>query len=119
MKNKFAIFNVALMLVVLFTTSYQSLHIVNHAKTDFATPKYFSGLHQYDLNHENHFHVNADEDDCEICTFNFSFFVAPQVFFFPLPQPPLTIPYQYHVQVTPQFFAGSLFSHRGPPLKLV
>jgi hypothetical protein len=103
------------MLLVISATSYQSLHVFTHPHQNTTAPKFFAGLHQYEINHDNHFHANETSDDCEICTFNFHFFVAPQAFFFPATQSLLTIPYQYNAQATPISFSGSLFSHRGPP----
>ena len=120
MKKKFALVNLILMLVVLFTSSFQSIHIVQHAHHHDATPKHFSGFHQYEQLEENHVHSDSKTDsDCEVCTFTFDFFVAPTTFFFPVLPSQATIPYQYPFQVDPQSFVGSLFSHRGPPALFV
>jgi hypothetical protein len=120
MKKKFALVNLILMLVVLFTSSYQSFHIVQHNHHQENAPKFFSGFHQYEQNNDFHLHLASEADaDCEVCTFTFDFFVAPPTFFFPVLPSQATIPYQYPFQVDPQSFVGSLFSHRGPPALFV
>ena len=117
MNKKFAFANLILMLVVLLTSSYQSIHIVQHAHDHAAHPKYFSGFHQYEENVEIQLHTNSETDsDCEVCTFTFDYFVAPPVFFFPALPALTTIPYQYPFQKDPLSFVGSLYSHRGPPV---
>jgi hypothetical protein len=114
MKRKFAIFNLALMAVVLLTTAYQSFHAFSH--------QHFAAGH----NHEHHEvkkqakqfsaadHEHEDED-CSICDFHFDYFVAPQQFCLRLDFPFKEIPYTFSSIEGTANFAGSLFAHRGPP----
>ena len=115
MKRKFAIFNLALMAVVLLTSAFQSFHSFSHqhyAEGHYHNhnelkkeAKHFSGL-----DHEQH-----EEDDCSVCDFHFDFFVAPQQFCLRLDFPFNPIQYTFSsIEGTPSF-AGSLFAHRGPP----
>lgn len=112
MKRKFAIFNLALMAVVLLATAYQSFHAFSH--------KHFSeSTHHHSLKKEakqfgmaGHEH---EDDDCSVCDFHFDYFVAPQEFCLRLDFPFEPIPYRFSSIEGTTAFAGSLFSHRGPP----
>lgn len=114
MKRKFAIFNLALMAVVLLTTAYQSFHAFSH--------KHFAEAHTHQ--HEvtksaKHFSaVNTDhqqDEDCSVCDFHFDFFVAPQQFCLRLDFPFKQIPYTFNSIEGSASFAGSLFALRAPP----
>ncbi|WP_417352438.1 hypothetical protein [Flavobacterium alkalisoli] len=119
MKRKFAIFNLALMAVVLLTTAFQSFHAFSHEHyaaghyhkhTEVSkTVKQFSGTH----NTQQH-----DDDDCYVCSFHFDFFVAPQQFCLRLYFPYKQIHYTFSSIEGSPSFAGSLFAHRGPPLSV-
>ncbi|QYJ68759.1 hypothetical protein [Flavobacterium litorale] len=113
MKRKFAIFNLTLMAVVLFTTAFQSFHAFNHHSVA-------SHSHHHDEEHEakqfgasdvNHEH----EDDCSVCDFDFDYFVAPQQFCLRFNFPFTPIPYRYSSTHNVQAFSGSLFALRAPP----
>ncbi|AWH84194.1 hypothetical protein HYN59_03280 [Flavobacterium album] len=110
MKRKFAIFNLALMAVVLLTTAYQSFHAFSH--------KHFAETHRHSFKKETKQFSAADhehEDDCSVCDFHFDYFVAPQEFCLRLDFPFKPIPYSFSSIEGNTAFAGSLFSHRGPP----
>lgn len=111
MKRKFAIFNLALMAVVLLTTAYQSFHAFSHSHKghDHA---------QHETKKEGkHFgaHQEHDEEHCSVLDFHFDYFVAPQEFFLRFDFPFKEIPYTFSSIEGTANFAGSLFAHRGPP----
>jgi len=114
MKRKFAIFNLALMALVQLTIAYQSFHAFSHTHEPFEhhedvtlnkSSKQFSA--------ETHEH----EEDCSVCDFHFDYFIQPQQFCLRLDFPFIQIPYRFSsVENNVAAFAGSLFSHRGPPV---
>jgi hypothetical protein len=112
MKRKFAIFNLALMAVVLLTTAYQSFHAFSH--------KHFEQLaHHTEIKKEGKQLLAAnehDDDDCSVCHFHFDFFVAPTPFCLKLDFPFKPIPYSYSSIEGQPSFAGSLFGLRAPPV---
>lgn len=110
MKRKFAIFNLALMALVQLTIAYQSFHAFSHTHEQLAhhdelkkQPKHFSA--------DNHDH----EEDCSVCDFHFDYFIQPQEFCLRLDFSFKQIPYHFNSIEDASAFAGSLFSHRGPP----
>lgn len=114
MKRKFALFNLALMAVVLLITAYQSFHAFSHQISSHhghhhyevkKSAKQFSAV---DLEHE-------DEDGCSVCDFDFDYFVAPQQFCLRLNFPFTPIPYRYNTSSSLNGFSGSLFALRAPP----
>ncbi|WP_294823506.1 DUF2946 family protein [uncultured Flavobacterium sp.] len=114
MKRKFALFNLALMAVVLIATAYQSFHAFSH--------QYFAeSIHHHDHKKEaRHFgmdsHDHENDSDCSVCDFHFDYFVAPQEFCLSFDFPFKPIPYTFSSIENATAFAGSLFSHRGPPV---
>ncbi|MDV6169216.1 hypothetical protein R1T16_12340 [Flavobacterium sp. DG1-102-2] len=112
MKRKFAIFNLALMALVQLTIAYQSFHAFSHVHEPFA--------HHGELKKETK-QISANdhehEEDCSVCDFHFDYFIQPQQFCLRLDFPFSEIPYRAtSVENNVAAFAGSLFSHRGPPL---
>lgn len=111
MKRKFAIFNLALMALVQLTIAYQSFHAFSHTHNAYAhhelkkESKHFSAA-------DNHEH---EDEDCSVCDFHFDYFIQPQQFCLRLDFPFKEIPYRFNSIEGTASFAGSLFSHRGPP----
>ena len=107
MKRKFALFNLTLMALVLFTTAFQSFHAFTH--------EHNTGRHSKKTG--SHFDVNqsSGDDDCAICHFHFDFFTAPEQFCLRLNFSFKEIPYTFTVIEGTPSFNGSLFAHRGPP----
>lgn len=112
MKKKFAIINLSLMLAVLFSILFQSVHsyehflgqettFVNHSDNDGTTK-----IQTLDHNHEK----------CFVCEFTLSSFIATEFTSF---KSQLTFEAftqtNFPATETPDAFSGSLFSHRGPP----
>ena len=111
MKRKFAIFNLALMALVQLTIAYQSFHAFSHTHEPFAHHKELKKeTKQISTNHSH-------EDDCSVCDFHFDYFIQPQQFCLSLDFSFTQIPYRSNnVENNITAFAGSLFSHRGPPV---
>lgn len=114
MKKNFAVINLALMAFVLLTIACQSLHVFSHS--------HIKELHAHDFQNvfkpgkqaittfENH------DNDCFICDFHFDFFTAPQHFSYRLYFPFKPIPYTLNAIANGNYFAGSLFALRAPPV---
>ncbi|MEL1245290.1 hypothetical protein AAEO56_13520 [Flavobacterium sp. DGU11] len=113
MKRKFAIFNLALMAVVLLTTAYQSFHAFSHQHFAESTHRHSLKKETKHFSKAGHEH---EDDDCSVCNFHFDYFVAPQEFCLRLDFPFTPIPYTFSSIEGSAAFAGSLFSHRGPPV---
>jgi hypothetical protein len=114
MKRKFAIFNLALMAVVLFTTAYQSFHAFSHrhfAGQDSHHHEITKAAKQFAADDDS-----QDDEDCSVCDFHFDYFVAPQEFCLTLEFPFKPIPYTFSATESNTFFAGSLFALRAPPV---
>jgi len=112
MKRKFAIFNLALMALVQLTIAYQSFHAFSHTHEPFAHHKELKKETKQLVSADNHEH----EEDCSVCDFHFDYFIQPQQFCLRLDFPFTQIPYRFNsVENNVAAFAGSLFSHRGPP----
>lgn len=99
------------MLVVLFSILFQSLHSYEHfldQETEFVTNSDDGSTKIQTLDH-NH-------EKCFVCEFTLSSFIAAEFATF---QPKFTPEAFAQVNFTtaagPDFFSGSLFSHRGPP----
>jgi hypothetical protein len=108
MKRKFAIFNLALMALVQLTIAFQSFHAFshqhNHDKQELkTTTKQFSAV-----DHEH-------GEDCSVCDFHFDYFIQPLQFCLRLDFPFTQIQYRFNSIEDSSAFAGSLYSHRGPP----
>ena len=106
MKKKFAIINFILMLSVVFTVSYQSLHTFSHHKHEETKS----------ISSEKTFTKNfSEKEHCPVCDFKFASFLSPEIFTFTFFPPHFEIPYQFSVKENFNSFCGCLFSPRGPP----
>lgn len=111
MKKKFAIINLSLMLTVLFSILFQSVHSYEH----FAHHETVSIGHSDDGKAKVQAH-DHDHEKCFVCEFTLSSFIATEFTTFQ-PQISLRVASQinYPKLETPEFFSGSYSSHRGPP----
>lgn len=113
MKRKFAIFNLALMALVQLTIAYQSFHAFSHTHDAFEHHEHITlnkSAKQFSADTHEH------EEDCSVCDFHFDYFIQPQEFCLRLDFPFTQIPYRFSSVEGASAFAGSLFSHRGPPV---
>lgn len=97
------------MLSVLFAILFQSLHSYEHfLGEELAVHQLDSkklDLHQNDHNHEQ----------CFVCEFTFSSFLASEKPSFTFLSEFVNVPYQFPFSVNPAVYSGSSFSLRGPP----
>ncbi len=112
MKRKFAIFNLALMTVVLLATAWQSFHAFSHSHFTATAHQHIHKKEAKYFGMDNHDH---EDEHCSVCDFHFDYFVAPQEFCLTLDFPFQPIAYRFSSIEGSWAFAGSLFSHRGPP----
>ena len=111
MKRKFAIFNLALMTLVLFATAYQSFHAFSHGLTAGHNHAHHEKKAKHFSGHDSH-----NDEDCSVCDFHFDFFTAPPQFCLRLDFPFREIPYTFNSIEGSANFCGSLFALRGPPI---
>jgi hypothetical protein len=116
MKKKFVILNSFLVLAVLFTMLFQSVHCYEHLAKQLSEKKC---EHKYTSSQEiTHQHQNFDH--CFVCNFTLSNFISSDISCFEFQK--ITIPSGYPFfkskEIT-QFFKGSLFALRAPPIFIV
>jgi PP-loop superfamily ATP-utilizing enzyme len=113
MKKKFSIINLVLMIAVFFSILAQSVHSYEHVIKQFSEKKC-----EHKLTSASEItHQHQKFDTCYLCNFTVSSFVSSNVKYFELYDliknssnlPALS------KEIT-QFFKGSLFALRGPPL---
>lgn len=109
MKKKLVIVNLYLMMAVLFTILFQSVHTYRHLIEDYFEEPEHCDHSQNGLSH----HHNAD--DCSVCDFAFWYYIKPPIFNYRLYFPLKPVPYIYKEVEQISSFSGSLFSYRGPP----
>jgi hypothetical protein len=112
MKKKIAILNFVLSAAVLFAMLFQSFHSYEHLAKQLSEKHCAHEHHsKAEITHQHH-----GAEHCFVCEFNFSSFVAPEIFSFESYSSHKEIPY-FHASVeTPASFSGSTYSLRGPPL---
>ena len=113
MKKKFAFLNVSLLVAVLSSILFQSVHSFEHIVGEFTHEKCY---HSHDTGKDQITHQHHNFDHCYSCEFNFSNFVAPEIFSFSFYPAHQTIPYFFTATETPLTFGGTSYSLRGPPL---
>jgi hypothetical protein len=116
MKKRLVILNSLLALAVLFSILFQSMHSYEHVAKQLSEKKC---LHKYTSSKEiTHQHHNFD--NCFVCHFTLSNFISSDVSQFKFKK--ITIPSRYSLfnskEIT-QFFKGSLFALRAPPIFIV
>ena len=115
MKKKFAFLNVMLMIAVLFSMLFQSLHSFEHLAKQLAEKKC---LHEYNSSHEiTHQHHNFDH--CFVCEFTFASFISPETRSYKLHSEYSKTPRFFTLTETPKHFSGSSYFLRGPPAFIV
>jgi len=102
--------NLMLMLAVLFTVSYQSIHTFSH---------------DHHLEHssccdevgqKSNYKINFSETEkCPVCEFKFASFLAPEITTYTFFEPHFEIPYQFNVIESHKTFRGKSNPLRGPP----
>lgn len=108
MKRRFAILNMILMAVVLFTTAWHSVHAFSHEHFEHSK-------HQSKKQGTQFIALDHEHEHCTTCDFHFDYFIAPQQFCLRLDFPFKPIPYSVGDKRDNIFFSGSLFALRAPP----
>jgi hypothetical protein len=116
MKKKFVIVNYFLAVAVLFSILFQFVHSYEHLAKQLSEKDCH---HKYTSSQEI-MHQHHGFDHCFVCHFSVSSFVASEISSFEFQK--ITIPSGYSFfkskEIT-QFFSGSLFALRAPPVFIV
>ena len=115
MKKKFVIVNSLLAVVVLFCMLFQYVHTYEHLAKQLSEKEC---THKHKSNHEiTHQHHNVEH--CLVCHFSTSSFVASNIDHFEFQKITFSTEYSFFKSkdIT-QFFKGSLFALRAPPMIL-
>lgn len=112
MKKKIIILNISLILTVLFSLLFQSVHSYEH----FLDQEHSLAVHSDDPNAKEIKILDHNHEKCFVCEFTLGSFIATEFTCFTsqLRQVPLSKLY-LNEQETPVLFCGSLYAHRGPP----
>lgn len=113
MKKRFALLNWSLLLAIVSSVVFQSVHSFEHILAEFTEHKC---EHPHDTGAEQITHQHHDFDHCFSCEFSFSNFIAPEIFSFDFIASHGAIPYFFTASDTPHAFSGSAYSLRGPPV---
>ena len=97
------------MFSVLFAILFQSLHSYEHFLGEELVINTLDSK-QLDLHQNDHNH-----DQCFVCEFTFSSFLASEKPSFTFFSEIVKVPYQFPISVNPTVFSGLSFSLRGPP----
>ncbi|HMI06927.1 MAG TPA: hypothetical protein VK528_05225 [Flavobacterium sp.] len=116
MKRKFAILNISLIVAILSSILFQSIHSFEHLVAEFTQEKC---EHPHDTGKSQITHQHHNFDHCFTCEFHFSNFVTPQTYFFSVFSAYRAIPYFFTISETPASFSGSSYALRGPPALIV
>jgi hypothetical protein len=116
MKKKFVILNSFLALAVLFVMLFQSVHSFEHLAQQLSEKKCH---HKYTSSKEiTHQHHNFDH--CFVCNFTLSSFVDSNISQFEFKKIIISSGYSlFKSREITQFFKGSLFALRAPPIFIV
>ena len=114
MKKKFVLINFSLMIAVLFSMLFQSLHSYEHLLEKNSQEK----CHQKHIGSGKqltHQHYNLEH--CFACEFTFSNFIPSELFTFEFKNVTLLSYYSFfNSKEIVNFFKGSLFALRAPPI---
>jgi len=116
MKKKFVLLNYFLMVAVLFSMLFQSFHSYEHLAKQLSQEVC---NHKYNSSKEiTHQHHNYDR--CFVCDFTLSSFVSTEIHHFEFKKINIPSGYSFYKsrEIT-QFFKGSLFALRAPPIFIV
>jgi len=117
MKKGFAILSSFLMITVLFSILFQSIHSYEHLAKQLSEKQCH---HEYNITNTEITHQHHNFDHCFVCEFTLNSFVASEISSFEFKK--ITIPSGYTFfksRAITQFFKGSLFALRAPPSFIV
>lgn len=116
MKKKFVILNTFLALAVLFAMGFQSVHSFEHLAQQLSEKKcHHESTSKQQITHQHH-----NLDHCFVCNFSLSSFIAADISSFEFQKTNFPSGYTFFKsrEIT-QFFKGSLFALRAPPVFIV
>ena len=112
MKKRIVIVNAGLMIAVLFSILFQSVHSYEHLAKQLSEKECF---HEYKSSKEITHQHDAFEN-CFVCSFAFSSFVAQDSISFEIKKKAIDLATPVSIsRGLPSFFKGALFSLRAPP----
>ncbi len=111
-KNKF-ILSFSLVITVLFSILFQSIHSYEHLLKQISE-KHCD--HKYNVSGTEITHQHHHVDHCDVCHFALSSYITPINFSYNLYSISREIPYFFNENETIISFSGSLYSLRGPPV---
>ncbi|MBP2283459.1 hypothetical protein H4V97_001777 [Flavobacterium sp. CG_23.5] len=113
MKKKQGIINLTLVVAVLFSMLFQSVHSYTHLVKQFSEKRCH---HTYNVTNSEITHQHHNFDNCSICQFTFGSYISPNEFSYQLNSSYKEIPYFFTAKTAFVSFSGSLYSLRGPPV---
>ncbi len=116
-KKKLILINFTLMIVVLFSILFQSIHSYEHFSKELSQEICH---HKYHLHKTEFSHQHNNFEHCFVCHFSVSSFVASDIHHYEFQKVSFSTGYFFFKsrQIT-QFFKGSLFALRAPPIFIV
>jgi hypothetical protein len=116
MKKKFVIINSFLAVAVLFSILFQFLHSYEHLANQLSEKEcHHKSSSKHQITHQHH-----DLEHCFVCHFSVSNFVTSEIQHFEFQKTIFPSGYSFFKskEIT-QFFKGSLFALRAPPIFIV
>jgi hypothetical protein len=116
MKKKFVIVNSLLAVAVLFSILFQFVHSYEHMAKQLSEKEcHHKSTSSHEITHQHH-----EFEHCFVCNFTVSSFVASDIHYFEFQKPTFSSGYSFFKskEIT-QFFKGSLFALRAPPIFIV
>ena len=113
MKKNKLIVSLSLVVTVLFSMLFQSLHTYEHLAKQLSEKQCH---HKYNVTGTEITHQHQKVDHCYVCEFALGSYITPKDFSYQLYSSSLEIPYFFTATETVISFSGSLYSLRGPPV---
>jgi len=113
MKKNKLILSLSLVVTVLFSILFQSLHSYEHVVKQLSEEHCD---HKYNVSGTEITHQHHKADHCDLCQFAFGNYIFPKDFSYQLCSCIDEIPYFFTESETFISFPGSLYSLRGPPV---
>ena len=113
MKKNKLIVSLSLIVTVLFSMLFQSLHTYEHLAKQLSQKQCY---HKYNVTGAEITHQHQKVDHCYVCEFAFGSYITPKDFSYQLYSSIEEIPYFFTTAEKVISFSGSLYSLRGPPV---
>lgn len=116
MNKKLQNLSLSLLIAMLFAILFQSAHSYEHLEKQL-TSEHCN--HKYDRSKAEISHSHHDFDDCFVCEYSFSNYIATDFFSFSFKSTVQNTTYSFAVTEKPIVFSGSQLTLRGPPSFIV